>query len=225
MKRDLKILGLALCTALMVSAISASAAAALVSHHVKTVSGSELSVVENKRQEFFPTTNDPETALTCEEVGTTGKFTTILNTEITVTSTYENCKAHSGTKELHATVLTNGCHFTFTGDTTHTEGETAGDHAIAHLSGCEGEKGIEVNVTFLNLPCLHIPEQTLHGIKYAQKGEDIEIQATIHGVHSTTTEVCEEEGEPAEDTHTDGVFLGNVVVRGTSPLELVTTEE
>lgn len=226
MNRKLKVLGMALFAAFAMSAVSASAASA-VTHHI-TVTGdggsTGLKASSIGEQKFYPTTNQ-EKRIQCKKVEVNGELPVTTNLSVTVEPIYKECKAvDPALGEPSATVTTNGCHYLFTGETTEEEGGTPGEHATVHLSCPEGE-AIEIHVTFLLLPCTEVGEQTLHGVRYAEgpNNEDVIVEATVHGIHSTTVGACEEEN-PAENTHNDGKYTGNVTVQGTEqPISLTQT--
>ena len=214
---NLKTLCLGLFAAFALSATAAAGASAATHHFEPT--GEPLGVVSNTTQ-IFNATEGGTKVVECEKVGVTGEVTE-TSTEATVTPKYEECEAEIPPNRVAAKVTTNNCHYTFHGETTHTEGETAGEHAAVTISECEKDKrdpeepkAIVVDVTGLNLPCLAVPEQTLHGIKYLEDpttGKDQIVKATVHGIHSITTSAC---GTPGEE-HTNGTYAGEITVSGT----------
>jgi hypothetical protein len=237
MARNLKALGLALLAAFALSAVVAQAASAVVHHFDTDHIGEELKVKALGTQEFFTTTNDPNTWIKCTEAGGSGSLPELTNADVTFAPTFGGCKAKVGASEVTANVTPRGCKFTFTGKTTHTEGETAGEHAAVHITGCNapssgeppatGEKGIVVDVTAVKTPCVLVKEQTLHGAKYENDpetknpGEAVIVNATIHGIHSLTTGSCVLGGV---ETHNDGVYLGKVTVSGKNGNKVFTKE-
>lgn len=219
MKRKLTILSFAAFAALAMSAVMASAASAAESHHFTSdVEVTHLTAEGiSETQNFWPTTVDKandDNKVSCKDVNVDGTIESKTKevTEVTVTPTYSNCQAFQGESELHATVTHNGCHFLFTGDTTETKTPEQ-EHAAVHIHDCATETGIEIHVTIFNLECIDIPEQTVHGIKYTENGNHIDIKATVHGLKSVTTGAC------GEEVHEDGVYTGEVTVSGYSDTE------
>lgn len=216
-----KAIGLALFAVFAMSAV-ASASASAVIDHITSDSETEVTHLTAKATgpQVFRATTEETNSVVCEEVNVHGTIEGNTTDKVTVTPTFgqqnDDCTAFSP-EPLKATVTTNNCHFLFTGETTETV--TPGEHATVHLLGCEKDpnhpeepKGILIDVTQFTLPCILIPEeQSLHGIRYSNDGENtnaIEIEATVHGIHSTTTGAC------GEETHTDGSYTGNVTVTG-----------
>ena len=242
MNRMLKTLGLALCAAFALSVVSASAASAETIHHItsdKTSGFTHLTAKAEGPQTFYGVTGEEENKVVCEEVNV--RNATIENgaTEITAEPVYGNeeynCEAVIGESSVAARVKTNGCHYTFYGNTT--EDVTGNQSAPVDLT-CDTEgagPGITIQViNGLNLPCITVPAQELEGVTYKEDAENehaLTLEAKIHGIHSTTEGVCRIEGEPV--THTDGLYEGNVTVTGwkdeahteTADLGLLTTEE
>jgi hypothetical protein len=216
MNRKLKALGLALCATFALSVVAASAASAATDHiRSSSKTGSTFLAAKSLgNQDFFlETSGDPNgDRVRCANVGVTGSLPANTVSEATVTPAYSTCTARKGTSEFEAVVTTNECHYLFTGETTHTVGETEGEHATVHIICPEGSPGIQVQVTGVKLQCIDVPGgQTLHGVRYLNDTVNtnaIILKATVHGIKSTTTGAC------GEGTHEDGVYTGEVTVQG-----------
>lgn len=184
-----------------------------------------LTAEATSEQKFVPSAEEPEAFITCDAVNISGEFEGDVVTELTVEPTYDECQTEIGSL---ITVTTNGCHYLFKGATTETvEGEevAGGDHGTLHIA-CPGEESVEIDTTFLNLECIAIGPQTVHGVHYEESEQAIVLEATAEGIKSQTTGPC------GEGTHTGGTYTGTVAVTGYEDsehkeqvdLDLTTTE-
>ena len=245
MNRKLRALGLALFAAFAMSAVAAQGASA-VTHdfHSSSESGTTYLTAEhdegaaNTEQVFWDNENGADT-INCTEVAVRNASITededpenpgqTVNS-VTAEPVYGNeelkCKAHQGETEVNARITTNGCKYTFHGETT--EDVTGNQSAPVNLT-CPPEKEITIDVTVFGFVCTHIPPQELEGAVYKNEPtepETLTIEAKIHGIHSTTTEnsACN------EGTNTNGKYEGNVTVKGfedeahEKPVNITTTE-
>jgi hypothetical protein len=225
MNRKLKALGLALSMALMLSTVAVSTASA---HKFK--GGTEptyLSAVSGGHHIFEAVTGEHKPVI-CGQVNVTGTVTKTAAETLTVEPTYSECSTYqtkaggkttatADTEKVStATVVSTGCHYTFSGTTT--KGNPTSEvqeHANVEIFDKSGScNGIEFKVTALGLKCITAPIQTIkHAAKYTNTvtitREDLIIEATAHGIETTTTGVCGE-----EKTHTNGGYTGSATVTG-----------
>jgi hypothetical protein len=212
MTRKLEALGLALFATLAMSATAASSAAAVVAHHFTSDSKSgvtHLTAEALTPQEFIPNSEEPEKNLVCSEISLPTETSTFEGgevTEVTAEPRYSGCFFNETTLAL---VTTNGCHYTFTNETT--KDSTELQSAIVHLTCPEKSTGIVVDVTALKIPCFDIePTQAVHGILYDPMEGHIVVEAFVHQLKSETTGMC------GKGTHTNGTYLGKTTLRGYS---------
>lgn len=204
MTRNLKALGVALAVAFAFAATATAASA--TTHHIHGTPG-KLSVTGNTINQFTSTTGSGK-GYTCETVGVEGELIEETSTSITVEPKYSNCfETENDVKgKVKVFVRPNGCHYTFTGLTT-SGNPTGGEHATVDIV-CPAGKQIEIRATGLELICSDIPEQEVKdAVRYNDLGTGtVEVQATAHGIKSTTTGAC------GEGEHNNGGYTGNVTV-------------
>ena len=169
------------------------------------------------QQIFYDNEEENEEHVDCNEVNVrnatiTANEGTTAN-EVTVEPIYNQeeltCKAGAPETEVNARITTNGCHYTFHGETT--EDVTGRQSAPVNIV-CPAGKEITVDLTVFNFQCIHIPPQELEGVVYkneATEPETLTIEAKVHGIHSTTTEnaACD------EGTNTNGLYEGKITIK------------
>jgi len=231
MTRNLKVLGLALCAAFAMSAVAAGSAWA-ETHEVVTGNGgtvhltAEADPTSGGSQDFEATTGESK-VVKCSEVQVSG---TAENgaTEVTVEPSYNNCgvwetePAGTTVKIASATIKTSGCHYKFTGETT-AGNPTGGEHATVHVENAGGScEHIKINVTSFQVNCIDVPVQEIkdavryNNITEANGKKAITVEATAHGIKSTTTNnnlFCPTE-TGGTVVHENGSYVGNTIVRG-----------
>jgi hypothetical protein len=230
MARNLKALGLALFATCAMSAVAAASASAVTHTFSSAVETTHLTAEAEGTQTFWATTNDANKHVDCTSVNVANSTIVGKNVaSVTVEPIYTGCTVFDtgAGKEATAFVETNKCHYTFTGETA--SGVTTGEHAQVRIKcapDADATTGagthIELKATALKLKCISVPSQEVRGIKYtnkqtAGKKEEITIEATVHGIKSTTTNsvACPTTSGLTEE-HTDGKYTGNVTVRGFS---------
>ena len=220
MNRKLKALGLALFAAFAMSAVAAQGASAVTHDFRASANPTHLGAVADPAeptQKFYATTSNTAEHVDCNEVGVNGTVDE-TETSVTVEPSFGGCTAFKPEAEVAAFVTTNGCHFTFNGETTADPNTEIGDTATVDIA-CDtpeaSETGITVDLTVFKFPCIHIPPQEgLHGIKYKEieenEHEAITVEARVHGIYSETTEnaACN------EGVHEDGYYEGKTIVTG-----------
>ena len=228
MYRNLKALGLAMAALFAFGAVAASAASAVEEHEFHSDSEvTHLTAAATTPQVFFAKTGDAK-RVQCEQVNVSGTITgtkveseTYKADEVTVEPTYSECAIWEGaTRLIGATVTSTGCHYKFDSDT------DGNGHAAVEIKDtvgtlCANNPG-GITVTVLGQPCIHVePTTELEGgVHYnnitTENGvKDIEVEATVSGIDSVTTNhplvgCAAVEGE----TDTTGTYEGSVDVTG-----------
>jgi hypothetical protein len=197
MKRNLKILGLALASVLAMSAVAVSAASAV---EFKSESSPTVLTGEQKEgtNEVFTTMGG---TVTCENVTYVGSMSGTSSTELEVAPTYSGCTAFGFSTLIHV----NGCKFKFT---------VVGSVHIV----CPTGKAIEITAPGCTIT---VPTQTPTGgaINYLNLGtwtgrvlEFIKLLTGIHyiehnkGIFPTCSN--------PEVTTTDGTYSGESIIKG-----------
>ena len=237
MVRNLKILGLVLCTAFALSAMAAASALAVEEHEFEsdgevthfTAEEDNEGNTKNEHNEFlngdqdFQATKGENKTLRCTDVSAKGTIEEADKKADTITATnvaYTGCFVYETeegvtVKGSAITVNFNGCDYVFDSDTGTTGGTvTAGEHAKVDIK-CPAGKHVEILATGLKLQCIDLFEQSVHGVKYfdhetAGGTEAVSIHATAYGIDSTTTGVC------GSGEHSTGTYTGEVTVSGFS---------
>jgi len=238
MTRNLKAFGLALCAALALCAMAAAGASAHKFKSDATQAGEKTFLTAEQKtdgntknihggnlagnQEFQATTADTNKVLKCKKVDAKANFTGPSTETLTATNVkYEECANWETEGEVtkEATALTvdfTECDYVFGSTTTPNPDKPAGkygegEHAAVQIK-CPVGQEVHIKATHFNLECITLPEQTVHGVKYfngeTEGVEDVSIHATVHGIESTTQNVC------GEGVHTDGTYTGEVTVTG-----------
>jgi hypothetical protein len=176
MTRNIKVLGLAIVAALALTAVMASAAQATTTFTAGSSSG-KIEAVQTTEQVFTTTSG----TVRCTGATQVGSFTTASFTSLTVTPSYSGCKAFGF---LSATVDTEGCTYTFTGN-------ASGSTANVDIN-CPAGKEIHVTTSGC---VLHVPAQTNVGhvgfkSNTSQNPDDVDAEATLTGIKYTATSGC-----------------------------------
>jgi hypothetical protein len=216
MKRNLKILGLAMAVAAALSAIAVSVSSA----NFTTGSDATTLTLTTLDYQVFETlgTSGENAEVRCESITAGNETFGTESTELTVHPTYSgNCALFiEGLGFLSPEIITKGCNYIFT--TTETEN--------IHIE-CETGKQIEVTAFILGKfrKCLDIHEQTpttahvdYHNGTDAATGKmDFEIESTVEGITYEKTGSCAFGVIEANDAR----YTGQVTVTGhNSPVGL-----
>lgn len=68
-------------------------------------------------------------------------------------------------------------------------------------------------MTAFKFKCIHVPPQTVEGVRYRNDPNNthaIELEMTVHGIHSTETETAACDAA----THDNGSYTGTITVEG-----------
>lgn len=223
MRRNLKVLGLALVAAFALSAIASGSASAEIATFTSGSPWTTLTATALNTQTFTAGTR----AVKCESVvadnasmgedqstitvePTYGK--TVKSEEFTEAETNETeCEIETPTAKFKAMVHTNGCHYKFTA------GGTV-DGSV-HIE-CPVGKEIEVTIDILGKfrPCLDIPAQTPTTPTVTYTNEtyldeeknvwDVKVTSHVEGVKYTETGVC------GTEVKNNANYTGEVTVKG-----------
>jgi uncharacterized lipoprotein YehR (DUF1307 family) len=222
MTRNLKTLGLALVAALALSAV-ATAGASAQTHTFRTSAGqtAHLTAQATGDQVLKKSTNDTK-EFVCKKMNIVQGTGTVVDsaTSITAQPNYTECTAYKGANTTEGVITFTeftSCHYDFKNATT--EGNpTGGKHANLAIKCTTPGDVIHLKVTALKIPCVTIPEQEIkHAVTYTNITDPgtgkkaIEIDFTPHSIKSETpdTLAC-----PDPEVHTDGTYVGSVVVTG-----------
>jgi hypothetical protein len=206
MKRNLKVLGLALTAVFAMSALSAAGASAQSTFNYGSATGA-LTASAVTTQEFVTVVDK----LNCTNVATdtnTSKFTSASETYATVKPLYTGCKAV--TQNLNTVVDFTKCHYKFAAHTT-------GEHAnVDIVCDSPSEKPhIKAVVLGFQLNCVTVEQQTVNGVRYTSTTSggktDVNVKATVTGIKYTVEGVCHEGSEPT--TFSNGTYNGEVTVK------------
>jgi hypothetical protein len=207
MKRNLKVLGLALTAVFAMSAMAAAGASAQTPATFSYGPNSGALIASAKTPQVF-TTDVGE--LTCKKIATetnTSKFTSNSELTATVKPLYTECSKESTTLVVDFTK----CHYKFYAATT-------GEHAnVDIVCDSPSEKPhVKAVVLGFQLNCVTVEQQTVNGaVSYANTTEggvtDVDVKATATNIKYTIEGVCHEGSEPT--TTGNGTYTGEVTVR------------
>jgi hypothetical protein len=167
-----------------------------------------------------------EKEITCQEVTTAEATMETASTEqVEFAPLYAGCTAidHKGEAEATAYIEQGSCEYLLRGDTV---GEPEEALATAYLTCEEAEDKVTIRVTALKIKCFSIPEQTLHGVRYAtaHEGEgssrEIDLSFQVTGLVTTTEDTVPcptESGEVEVDE--EGILTGEIALGGANTEE------
>lgn len=216
MKRNLKVLGLAVVAALALSGVVAQAALAVDHTFEVTASSADLKATNSLHgPEGEETSAHVLSAgaakISCAEAHFSGKAPTQTADSVTLKPEYKNCTIGANP----AQVVVNGCEYTFDSDTTANPAETTSGES-GTVVVCKGGGTIEVKAAGC---IITFGEQgPLHGVTYTNEGSEptgVGTTAHVFGIKYTTNKVfaCQLAGFPASGAGSNGTYLGNATLK------------
>jgi hypothetical protein len=199
MKRNLKVLGIALAAVFAMSAVAASGASA---HYIFTpgaspawITGTQIAHTAGNKLEI----GENVARVECNNAHFKGTSEGTEPSQVTVTAEYEECTTHASGINAASTVDMNGCAYILTGET------TDGTHGIVHIE-CPGTNVIEVTTPSVNCTVkVKAQTPTSGGISYENtfptgEKDDVDATATVEGITFERSGgiICAASGIPSE---------------------------